>query len=137
MIRLVIREKLPGLNEYTRENRYNRYNGAKMKFSVEQIITGYILEEIRLCKATPPIAIAIKWYEPNRARDKDNVVFAKKFIFDALVERGIIEGDGWNDILQVFDWCEVDKDNPRIEVVIYEQEEARNLVEKVRKVLEG
>ena len=135
MIKLTIREKLPGLNDYTRENRYNRYNGAKMKFSVEQIITGYILEQIRLCKAKPPIAFVIRWYEPNKARDKDNIIFGKKFIWDSLVERGIIEGDGWNDILQVFDWCEVDKLNPRVEVEIYEQEEAVALVEKVRKAL--
>lgn len=137
MIKLTIRERLPNLNDYTRENRYNRYNGAKMKFSVEQIITGYILEQIRLCKARMPVAVVIRWYEPNARRDKDNVMFAEKFVLDSLVERGIIEGDGWNDILQIFHWCDIDKDNPRVEVEIYEQTEAYELVERVGKALGG
>lgn len=137
MIKLTIRERLPNLNDYTRENRYNRYNGAKMKFDVEQIITGYILEQIRLYKAKHPVAVVMRWYEPNARRDKDGIRFAEKFIFDALVERGILSNDGFNDILQTFHWCDIDKDNPRVEVEIYEQEEAKQLVERVRKALEG
>jgi hypothetical protein len=64
-------------------------------------------------------------------------MFAEKFVLDSLVERGIIEGDGWNDILQIFHWCDIDKNNPRVEVEIYEQKEAYELVERVGKALGG
>ena len=33
------------------------------------------------------------WTEPNSKRDVDNIVFAKKFIFDALVRSGVIVND--------------------------------------------
>lgn len=135
MIRLVIPGKLPCHNDYIRENRYNRYNGAKMKFSTEQIIIGYILEQIRLRKAKSPLAFVFRWYEPDARRDPDGVRFAEKFIFDALVERGIIEGDSQKYITQTFHWLEIDRTNPRVEVEIYEQEEATALINKVKEVL--
>ncbi len=41
-----------------------------------------------------PAMFAFEWHEKTFRRDKDNVASAKKFIFDALQETGILRGDG-------------------------------------------
>lgn len=60
------------------------------------------------------------WYEQNRRRDKDNIAFAHKFIQDAFVEIGLLEGDGWAYIAGFTDDFSVDSKRPRIEVSIEE-----------------
>lgn len=61
------------------------------------------------------------WYEPNKRRDKDNISsFGRKVIQDALVQCGVLEGDGWKHVAGFSDRFEVDKTNPRIEVLIRE-----------------
>lgn len=53
-------------------------------------------------------------------RDPDNIAAAVKFIWDGLVEAGVIPNDGWKENGGWSNHFEVDKDNPRIEVVIKE-----------------
>lgn len=107
---------LPGLNEYINAERTNRYKAAKMKRDIEQTIA--------LCapniKLTKPVTIHYKWVEKDRRRDKDNISFAKKFVQDALVKKGVLKNDGWNDIVNSFDAFEVDPKNPRVEIIIKE-----------------
>lgn len=67
-----------------------------------------------------PVYIDFRWYEENTRRDKDNIAFAKKFILDALVELGILQGDGWKWMTGFSDSFFIDKDNPRIEIEITE-----------------
>lgn len=64
--------------------------------------------------------ILFRWYEPNKKRDLDNICSAKKFIQDALVKMGVLQGDGWRHIIGFSDEFYIDKDNPRIEVEIKE-----------------
>ena len=119
--KFIIPGRLDGLNEYTRANRNNRYQGGKMKTTNEQIIGNAIREaqENGFPKIIPtPIAISCNWYEPNNRRDIDNVVFAIKFIQDALVEAGIIPDDSRKYISQLSHQVFTDKENPRIEVTI-------------------
>ena len=89
-----IHAKLPGLNEYTGANRANRYGAGKLKSSTERVI---ILRakaaRPRLRKIKRPCFFTFTWYEATRRRDKDNVAFAKKFIFDALQKSGILPND--------------------------------------------
>lgn len=116
--------RLDGLNEYTKSNRYNRYAGGKMKKDNEQIIAGFIsnaLDEGLLKRNIDiPVKISIDWYEPNERRDIDNIVFAQKFIFDALVQNDILEDDNRKCIKEITHKVFTDKDNPRIEVSIEE-----------------
>lgn len=106
--------QLPGLNEYTQSNRNNKYGGNKLKQDTQKLIGCYIPKEvIRI-----PIFIEFHWYEPNKKRDKDNVAFAKKFILDCMVKSGIIQNDGWKEVIGFSDYFGVDKDNPRVEVII-------------------
>lgn len=118
MMKLVIPGTLPGLNDYTRAQRADRHVGAKMKKSVEEVLALHIRQQFRGVKILGQVFIECHWYEPNRRRDLDNVAFAKKFIQDALVRCGAIEGDGWKHVIGFSDRFGVDPKNPRVEVVI-------------------
>lgn len=69
------------------------------------------------------VRVVFRWIEKNRQRDKDNIAFAKKFILDSMQEWGIIPNDGWDQILGFTDEFYVDKRNPRIEVLLFGEDE--------------
>lgn len=56
------------------------------------------------------------WYLKNRRKDKDNVAFAKKYIFDGMVQAGLIDNDGWKQIGNWKEKFEVDKEFERVEI---------------------
>lgn len=115
---LVISGRLDGLNEYTRACRRNKFAGAKMKKENEEIISAYILEQLRGVHFEGVVELSFRWYEKDRKRDLDNIAMAKKFILDALVSNGIIVADGWKGVIGFTDQFFVDKEFPRIEVEI-------------------
>lgn len=82
--------RLPGLNEYTRANRGNKYHAAKMKQDAE---AGIGLFVNRLPKIDKPVIIWFEWVEKDNRRDYDNIDFAKKFVLDALVRCGKLKDD--------------------------------------------
>lgn len=82
--------KLPGLNDYIRACRANRYAGSEMKRKTEDAIAAYIAGLPRFAK---PVKIDFLWVEATRRRDLDNVAFAKKFVLDALVKCGKLKND--------------------------------------------
>ena len=122
-MRFVIEGRLDGLNEYTRANRSNRYQGNSMKARNEKAV----LWAIRAARLKPvekyPVELQIAWYEPDRRRDVDNIQFAVKFIQDALVEAGILEKDSQKYVSKLSHEVKVDRKNPRIEVTIKEMRE--------------
>lgn len=120
--RLTIPGCLPGLNEYTKVNRSNRYQAAAMKNQTEHLIGLMIKSQLRNVEIDKQVTINYLWIEKDRRRDKDNIAFAKKFIQDAMVKTGILKNDGWKEIEGFTDSFSVDKKNPRVEVEIVEQE---------------
>lgn len=121
VISFVIRGRLSGLNEYTRACRTNRYAGAKMKEENELRVKAAVLEQLAgVKKISGQVHITYKWYEKNKRRDLDNIAFARKFIQDALVDVGLLQGDGWQHIVGFADEFYIDNENPRIEVIISE-----------------
>lgn len=113
----MIHGTLPGLNEYTKANRSNRFMGASMKRKAEELI----VKEIRYCELhheNVPVFLEYTWYEPNNRRDQDNVSFAQKFVQDALVEAGILTDDSRKYLVGAKHTVLTDKENPRVEVVI-------------------
>ncbi len=122
-ILFVINGRLPSLNEYTSANRSNKYMGAKLKRDSEFAVKSSI-RRAKLPKVDKyPIALKITWYEPNKRRDIDNIVFATKFIQDALVAEGIIKDDSQKYINKVIHSVYVDKYNPRIEIELIQPTE--------------
>lgn len=113
-MKIIIPGKLPGLNDYTKANRGNKYSGNNLKKETQLFISFYLPKK----PLNTPIKLIFNWYEPNKRRDKDNIAFAKKFILDALVNAKCIPNDGWKEIDSFQDRFYVDKDNPRIEVEI-------------------
>ena len=122
---LTIPGQLPSLNEYIAAERANRYKAAAMKRDAEQLIGLYARSQLRGVRFTGPVMMRYTWYEPNRRRAKDNIAFARKFIQDALVSAGVLQGDGWSCIGGFSDAFEVDGQNPHIEVHICTENQKR------------
>ena len=124
MNRFVIYGKLPGLNDYTRANRGNKYLANKMKQDIQKNICKYIVFGVSMKDLEKvdryPIELKIKWYEPNNRRDIDNITFGTKFILDSMVCMGIIEDDSRKYVDSIEHVVYTDKENPRIEVEINE-----------------
>lgn len=110
--------KLPGLNEYIKACRTGAQVGAKMKKEQQKYVAGFISKHAE--HFTDPVIIKITYFEPNKRRDPDNISgFARKVIFDALVDAGILKDDGQDEIKSISESWRVDKDDPCIFVEIF------------------
>lgn len=109
MIKFTIHSRLPSLNDVISDNRANRYKGAKLKKDTEALI----IAEIKRQKVQPvteyPVEVFIRWVEPNRKRDVDNVQSSKKFILDAMVKAWVLVNDSPRYVAQVYDHVDYDK----------------------------
>ena len=115
--------RLPTLNEYTKASRGKSwYKSANMKQETENKIIYAIRSQLPR-KIKPPIYAVFNWYARDKRTDKDNIAFAKKFVFDALQKAGRLRNDGWDDISGFKDNFYIDSRKPRVEVQIYEEGE--------------
>ncbi len=120
---LTIPGTLPNLNDYIAAERTNRHKGAKMKADSGNIVAVAIRQCLRGVRIEKPVHMEYTWYEPNKRRDLDNISsFGRKVIQDALVNAAVLKDDGWKYVVGFSDRFEVDKENPRIEVLIREAE---------------
>lgn len=120
---MVIEGRMPGLNEYVEAERTNRYVAAKMKKQWTNLV-----RDIAILTREPrhnrKQDVHFHWVEPNRLRDKDNIDFAKKFIFDGLVKAKVLPNDGWRWVGEISNSYSVDKRHPRVEVTLTDSMEA-------------
>lgn len=116
MIGFTIAGRLPGLNDYIKAERGNRYAAAKLKEETEEQIITAAKVQLRGIRFSCPVIMHYTWYEPDKRRDKDNIAFARKFVQDALVKCKVLRNDGWAEIENFTDAFLVDKKNPRVEV---------------------
>lgn len=91
MIKFTIPFRLPSLNDYIAKINHNRHVGNKFKKDTENDLI-WVLKSVKE-KVTNPVNVKFIWYEQEKRRDKDNVMSAKKFIFDALQKSGILPND--------------------------------------------
>lgn len=118
---LTIPGTLPNLNDYIAAERTNRHKGAKMKADSGNIVAVAIRQCLRGVRIEGPVFMEYTWVEPSRRRDKDNISsFGRKVIQDTLVQCGVLKDDGWKHVVGFSDRFEVDRENPRIEVLIKE-----------------
>lgn len=116
MIRFEIPGELPTMNEIIAKSKQHYAAYAKMKKKFTQLV-------IDSAEGLPVIESAnfhIIWHCKDKRKDKDNIIAGQKFIFDGLVEGGILKNDGWKEIGNISHSFIVDKANPRIEVEIFE-----------------
>jgi len=115
MGRVTIEGRFPSLNDYIKALQQHRLRGAAMKSDETERVRLHFLSHPKL---DIPVYISLTWYEPNTRRDPDNIVFAKKFIFDGLVKAGVIPDDSQKWIVGFEDMVNVDKENPRVEISV-------------------
>lgn len=119
MIKITIPGEMPGMNEIiaAAKSHYGQY--SKMKKANMELVTW-----VKKVPKKERVFLDITWYCKNKRRDPDNIAGGGvKFIWDGLVEAGVIENDGWKQNGGWSNKFEVDKDNPRIEVTIKEVED--------------
>ena len=118
-MKLIIPGRLPGLNDMTDAARRNRYESAKMKKKYTELVA-WCAKAAKLPRMEK-IDLAITWYEPNKRRDKDNIMAGGlKMILDGLVVACVIKNDGWSEIGSINNHFAVDKHKPRVEVELIE-----------------
>jgi len=108
---------LPTLNEYIRQERSNRFAGARMKSDSTQMVQQVIMAA-KLQPMETPCHIIFSWYLPSRRVDLDNARWGSKAILDALVLQGVIPDDSMRYIVAISDNFHVDRANPRIRVAL-------------------
>lgn len=120
-VKITIPGNLPGLNEYIDACRAHRMKGAAMKKAAMEQCMWPMAALKRKGTYFDCCDIAIKFIEKDQRRDKDNISgFGGKVILDALQKMGIIPNDGWQQVNNLrYSW-DVDKVNPRIEVILTE-----------------
>lgn len=85
-----------------------------------------MVRQLRRCdfknvKFKTPIAVSYKFYVKDKRHDRMNIAsaFDKSFL-DSLQKVGMLNNDGYDDVVDFsFEW-ELDKLNPRVEVTITE-----------------
>ena len=120
--KFVIPGRLPGLNEIIASSRTHWAVANKQKIDAMNTVA-YYARAARIKPVNGFAEITITCYEPNKRRDADNVqAGGNKAILDALYKAGIIKGDGQKYIKLFQSPIEVDRENPRIEVEIREDD---------------
>lgn len=123
MISFTIKGSLAGLNEFIAANRQHRIKGNKLKRNNTDMVKAAIYEAgLKGYACIEPVKINFYWYEKNKKRDKDNIASAKKYILDAMIEIGLIRNDGWKNVEGFKDRFDVDKDDPRVLVWVFESQ---------------
>ena len=125
---LVIKGRMPDLNDYLKSERIAiRKNGKfttkgnAMKQEYQRKVVSAVRSQLMGIHINKPVKIHYDFYEQNKRRDQDNVSsFARKVIQDGLVKGGLLANDGWKNISGSSELFYVDKDNPRIEILIRE-----------------
>ena len=111
--------ELPHLNEIIEKSKQHWAAYSKMKKKHTNAAAWIAKANL---EPMEKVDLTFIWYCKNRRKDKDNIIVGQKFVIDGLVEAGIIENDGWKQIGTLLHQFRVDKENPRVEVIIEEVE---------------
>ena len=116
IVTYIIEGTLPGMNEIIAEARKHPMASANQKKTYTLLCK---LSCLRVKKIRQPVNITLRWTEKNKRRDPDNIRAGAKFIFDGLVQAGVLEDDRRGNILSIMDvFEEPDAKNPRVVVEI-------------------
>lgn len=114
MNKLIVPGELPTLNEII-EAAKNHWGTYKRMKKVQTYNVGWRAKKLPRFSR---VYLKITYYRKNRKHDPDNIAAGKKFILDGLVEAGVLENDGWKQISGWEERWEIDKANPRVEIII-------------------
>lgn len=110
--RFTIEGRFCSLNEFYRmhpqvQGRVKRENDELVAWSAKAA-------KLKPCRV--PVVIRVRWVEPNRRRDLDNIAFGIKFIQDGLVKAGVLANDTAHEVAGFEHSFAYDSQHPRIEV---------------------
>lgn len=109
--------ELTDLNTYIEAERTNRYGAAKIKKDMTELVA-WEAKAQKIPKMDKVRKITFIWRHPNQRKDKDNVEFAQKFIWDGLVLAKVISNDGWKHTpTRRIHKHEINKSNPGVSVL--------------------
>lgn len=114
--------RFPSLNDIisaSKKGRGKYQPYSKMKQEYTELVQWHCKS---LKPVLKPVIVAFKWCEPNNKRDVDNISVGQKFILDGLVKAGILENDSQKFVVGLEHSFAVDKNKPRVEVIIKEME---------------
>lgn len=117
-MKITIKGELRDLNTFLKQVNNNRFAGAKVKKEDTEKVYYACKEKYIEPVKDYPIHITFKWYSKDNRKDLDNVAFAKKSALDGLVLAKIIENDSRKFIKGFTDEFYIDKENPRLEIII-------------------
>ncbi|MGY0692953.1 Holliday junction resolvase [Virgibacillus sp. FSP13] len=115
-MKFVIPGSLPTMNEIIAASKKHHMVYANMKKDYTALVMMRANKLSKIKKAD----FEITWYCKNKRKDKDNIIAGQKFIFDGLIKAEVMDNDGWDEVGDIIHHFEVDKKNPRIEVIIHE-----------------
>jgi len=107
---------MPGLNEIIDTARLHKMRSADQKKTYTELVM-WCVKKAKIPRMKRA-SLNITWYEPDRRRNPDNIQAAVKYIWDGLVNAGVLENDGWKQQGAVTHRMAVDKCRPRVEVEI-------------------
>lgn len=117
---LIIRGELPNLNQVidASKRHWAQYSKVKKKWT-ETVATEAVVQ--RMQKVKNPVWVETTFYRKNKRGDPDNIRIAVKYILDGLVLIGVLPDDNQQWVRGFTDAFHIDKDDPRIEVILREQ----------------
>ena len=93
-LKLVYPVAFPSLNEYVDECRKSPYAGAAMKKHYTNLVHKLTLSQEHRIRFSR-VHISAVFFEANKRRDYDNIIFAMKFVLDGLQYAEVIADDKW------------------------------------------
>lgn len=121
--RFTIKIRFKSFNTYLGMSVHPR---AKYKREVQDVIL-WAMKARKLKRVKKPVVLTFLWYEDRKgkqkARDKDNVAYAKKFILDALQEGNILPNDNDLWVVGFVDYF-IYGQGQKVEVIIQEVDHA-------------
>ena len=114
--KLTIPGELPTMNEIIDASKRHWAKYKQMKDDYQSRVEFYAQnQKIPFFES---VELEIVYYRKNRMVDPDNIVAGKKIILDGLQKVGCIKNDGWKEVKSFKETWEVDKENPRTEVIL-------------------
>ena len=115
-MKITLKGTPPSLNKFVGKMGGWEYRKEKQKWTTMVFFLG---RAIRPPKPYTRATVEITYYFPDRRRhDPDN--YCGKFLLDGLTKAGIIEDDDFSHV-RLGVMGEVDRDNPRTEIVVTEE----------------
>lgn len=115
--RLIVPGRMPSRNEAEQKARTHWAVGAKLKKQYTEIVMLECKRQ-KLQPVTQRAVLSITFYEQDKRRDSDNVISGLKYILDGMIQAGVLKNDTRKHVELQINPIEVDRSNPRIEVVI-------------------